>query len=80
MAVAAWTGRCQAHIDILQNAQGAEARGMFLTGMIQHDQGAVHMAKSERVDSAKPDGKKRARQIIASQVAEITLMQQLVGS
>jgi uncharacterized protein (DUF305 family) len=53
---------------------------MFLTGMIPHGGGAVHMANSERADGTNLDGKKRSRQIIASQVAEITFMQQLVGS
>ncbi|CAN5640237.1 DUF305 domain-containing protein [soil metagenome] len=62
----------------LQNAQGAAASKTFLTGMIQHHQGAIDMARTEIAAGQNPDAVALAKSISTSQQQEITTMQGLL--
>lgn len=70
----------QADMDAFKNADGAQAQKMFLTGMIAHHQGAVAMAQTELSQGQNTGAKKLAQAIIDAQNAEITQMQQLLGT
>jgi len=64
----------------LQDAQGAEAGRLFLEQMIVHHQGAIEMAQAE-VDSGKnEDAVAMAQQIVDTQQAEISTMENLLAS
>lgn len=64
----------------LQNAQGVAASKTFLTGMIQHHQGAIDMAKTEISTGQNTDAIALANAISTSQQQEITTMQNLLTS
>ncbi|GAA1050929.1 DUF305 domain-containing protein [Arthrobacter russicus] len=64
----------------LENATGVDAARLFLTGMISHHQGAIQMAKSVIDNGQDPKVAALAKKISASQSAEITTMQSLLGS
>jgi uncharacterized protein (DUF305 family) len=70
------------HADMgaLKSATGNSAAQLFLTGMIKHHQGAVGMAQTELDQGQDPDAKKLAQDIIRTQKAEITTMNQLLGT
>lgn len=55
----------------LENANGAQATRGFLTGMIQHHQGAVAMAQTELAQGANPAAKQLAQAIMTTQITEI---------
>lgn len=65
-------------MDKLMNASGAEFDHMFLTMMIQHHQGAIEMAKTERADGTNPEATALAQQIEQAQTEEISTMQGLL--
>ena len=69
-----------ADMDALKNATGDQAAQLFLTGMIKHHQGAVAMAQAELDSGQNADAKKLAQDIITAQKAEITEMNQFLGS
>jgi uncharacterized protein (DUF305 family) len=62
-------------ITALQNAQGADASKLFLTGMIQHHQGAIAMAQV----GSKP-ASRSAGPLDRHQQQEINTMQTILGS
>lgn len=65
----------EADMAALQNAQGAEARRLFLTQMIEHHKGAIMMAQQEIDNGQFPAAVEMARNIVSSQQAEIDTMQ-----
>ncbi|MFT4217313.1 MAG: DUF305 domain-containing protein [Micropruina sp.] len=65
-------------LDALKAAQGKEAEKLFLTGMIQHHEGAIAMAKEVQAKGSDPDLKKLADAIVTSQQAEIDQMTKLL--
>ncbi|MFI0412426.1 DUF305 domain-containing protein [Actinomadura sp. 3N508] len=62
----------------LQGAQGAAFDKTFLEMMIKHHQGAVTMAKAEQSSGRFPAAMKLAGDIVSTQTAEITKMQNLL--
>ncbi|UOD83363.1 DUF305 domain-containing protein [Paenarthrobacter ureafaciens] len=62
----------------LEAAQGTEAAKLFLTQMVAHHQGAVTMAKTETTGGKNTDAVQLAKDIVATQEAEIKEMQQLL--
>jgi uncharacterized protein (DUF305 family) len=64
----------------LMGTSGADWDRMFLEMMIEHHEGAVEMAQVEVDDGENPDAVALAKKIISDQEAEITQMQQLLGS
>jgi uncharacterized protein (DUF305 family) len=70
----------EAEMTQLMDANGTDFDRMFLTMMITHHQGAVAMAQTEQEKGKFADAKTLAGIIIRAQQAEITEMQQLLGS
>lgn len=64
----------------LEAASGAEFERMFLTMMIEHHEGAIEMAKTEQEDGEYADAIALAEEIEKAQTAEITTMNELLGS
>jgi len=64
----------------LEAASGAEFDRMFLTMMIEHHEGAIDMAKTEQAEGEYPDAIALAEEIERAQTAEITTMNELLGS
>jgi uncharacterized protein (DUF305 family) len=62
----------------LQNATGVDFDRLYLTGMIQHHKGAIHMAEMV-VDSNNAEAKALGEAIIASQTKQITYMESLLA-
>ena len=69
-----------AEMDALENAQGAEAGKLFLTGMIKHHQGALAMAQDEVANGQFPDAVALAKSILESQQKEIDTMNEILKS
>jgi uncharacterized protein (DUF305 family) len=67
-------------IVALQNAQGVDADRQFLTGMIQHHQGAIEMAQEEIKSGQYPPAVALAHSIATSQQQQISTMQGLLAS
>jgi uncharacterized protein (DUF305 family) len=65
-------------MQALMYASGAEFDRLFLTQMIVHHTGAVHMAQAELSDGRDPDALAMAESIRDSQTAEIDEMEQLL--
>ncbi|WP_394426695.1 DUF305 domain-containing protein [Streptomyces sp. SGAir0957] len=66
-------------MDQLKNSSGNAFDTAFMEMMIEHHEGAVAMAKTEKSDGAYEPAKKMADAIITSQTAEITQMNKLLG-
>lgn len=64
----------------LDRGQGADFDRMFLQMMIQHHEGALEMAKTEKAQGKNPQAVKLAESIEASQTAEIAKMRQMLNS
>lgn len=64
----------------LEGASGPAFDRMFLTMMIEHHEGAIDMAKTEQEDGEYPDAIALAEEIERAQTAEITTMNELLGS
>ncbi|MFI0367527.1 DUF305 domain-containing protein [Actinomadura sp. 1N219] len=62
----------------LEGAEGAAFDRAFLEMMIKHHRGAVTMARKEQSAGRSPAAKKMAGDIVTSQTAEITKMQNLL--
>ncbi len=60
-------------------ASGPAFDRLFLTMMIRHHEGAVQMAKTERLHGEYGPARAMARSIIASQTAQIAQMRTLLG-
>ncbi|KOT89949.1 copper resistance protein [Streptomyces sp. NRRL F-5755] len=64
----------------LKKSSGHAFDTMFLTMMVKHHQGAVQMATTEQKSGAYGPARKLAQDIITSQNAEISQMQQMLGN
>ncbi|MFI1204409.1 DUF305 domain-containing protein [Streptomyces sp. NPDC020883] len=64
----------------LKGTSGAACDRMFLTMMIEHHQGAIEMANTEKRQGAYGPAKKMARNIVTSQTAEIAQMRKMLGT
>jgi len=67
-------------MESLGAATGAAFDQMFLEMMIEHHTSAIEMAKTEQQDGENPDAIALAEKIEADQTAEITEMENLLGS
>lgn len=83
------TGGHQGHADMqgmvdeatmakLQSLNGAEFDTLWLQSMISHHQGAIEMAKAEIANGQNVDAKRMAQNIIDTQQAEISQMNQML--
>ena len=63
----------------LQSLNGAEFDKLWLESMISHHQGAIEMAKAELANGDNVDAKGLAKNIVATQEAEIGQMKQMLG-
>lgn len=63
----------------LKKASGKDFDGQFLAMMVDHHDGAVEMARTEREDGTYGPAKKLAGRIITAQQSEIAQMKKLLG-
>jgi uncharacterized protein (DUF305 family) len=63
----------------LEKASGKDFDSMFLTMMVEHHEGAVEMATTEKEKGRNGPAKKMADDIITAQNAEIEEMNKLLG-
>lgn len=66
-------------MDKLEKASGAEFDKMFLDMMVQHHEGAIEMAKTEKADGKYGPATKLADAVITAQTAEIEQMNKMLG-
>ncbi|MEU0396474.1 DUF305 domain-containing protein [Streptomyces sp. NPDC006208] len=66
-------------LDELNGVSGNPFDTMFLTMMIEHHEGAIEMAKTEKQKGAYEPAKKLADDIITAQTAEITQMKKMLS-
>jgi uncharacterized protein (DUF305 family) len=69
----------EATMTKLQSLNGAEFDKLWLESMISHHQGAIEMAKAEVANGDNVDAKSLAKNIVATQEAEIGQMKQMLG-
>jgi uncharacterized protein (DUF305 family) len=62
----------------LDLADGPTAQRLFLEGMIRHHEGAVAIAEAEVTGGSYPDAVELAKEMVATQKAEIAAMQQIM--
>lgn len=67
-------------MEQLRGASGAAFDTMFLTMMIEHHEGAVEMAKTEKAEGSYGPAKTLADDIITAQTAEIAQMKTMLDS
>ena len=67
-------------VEMLKQAEGAEAQQLFLEGMIAHHDGAIEMAKAQIAEGQHPGSIELAKRIVATQQAEIEQMRRLLDS
>lgn len=67
-------------MDALENASDEEFQDMWLEMMVEHHEGAVEMAETEREDGQFKDAVDLAGQVVETQNREIETMQGLLGS
>lgn len=74
-------GGDESHGDLtaLEAAEGDEFRSMWLEQMIEHHEGALAMAETEKADGAYPAAVELAETIIEAQSAEIEKMTEMLG-
>ncbi|WP_406119695.1 DUF305 domain-containing protein [Streptomyces sp. NBC_00989] len=63
----------------LEKASGADFDTMFLTMMVDHHEGAVDMAKTEKADGSYAPATELAADVITAQSAEIEQMNKMLG-
>ncbi|MEV6504975.1 DUF305 domain-containing protein [Streptomyces sp. NPDC051642] len=63
----------------LAKASGADFDTMFLTMMVEHHEGAVDMAKTEKADGSYAPATELAADVITAQSAEIKQMNKMLG-
>jgi len=68
-----------ADMDKLEKASGAEFDTMFLTMMVEHHEGAVEMAETEKADGKYGPATKLADDVVTAQTAEIKQMNRMLG-
>ena len=66
-------------IDDYADLNGAEFDKLWLASMISHHEGAIEMAKAEIANGDNVDAKTLAKNIVATQGAEIGQMKQMLG-
>jgi uncharacterized protein (DUF305 family) len=66
-------------MDKLKKASGTEFDKMFLDMMVQHHQGAIKMATTEKADGKYGPATKLADDVITAQTAEIKEMNKMLG-
>ncbi|MCX4555653.1 DUF305 domain-containing protein [Streptomyces umbrinus] len=66
-------------MDKLEKASGAEFDTMFLTMMVEHHEGAVEMAETEKADGKYGPAMKLADAVVTAQTAEIKQMNKMLG-
>ena len=66
-------------MDELKKASGTEFDKMFLDMMVQHHQGAIKMATTEKADGRYGPAAKLADDVITAQTAEIKEMNKMLG-
>ncbi|MGX1908009.1 DUF305 domain-containing protein [Streptomyces phaeochromogenes] len=66
-------------MDKLEKASGAEFDTMFLTMMVEHHEGAVEMAETEKADGKYGPAMKLADAVMTAQTAEIKQMNKMLG-
>jgi len=64
----------------LENAEGVDASKLFLQQMTEHHQGAIDMAQEEIDNGQNTDAVALANKIVTDQTAEISTMQDLLGT
>jgi uncharacterized protein (DUF305 family) len=69
----------EATMTKLKSLSGAEFDKLWLESMISHHQGAIEMAKAEIANGDNVDAKAVAKNIVATQEAEIGQMKQMLG-
>ena len=67
-----------ADMQSLRDAQGVEANKLFLTGMIQHHEGAITMAQNEIKNGEFPEAIELSKAIVQSQQKEIDTMTEIL--
>lgn len=67
-----------ADMQSLRNARGVEANTLFLTGMIQHHEGAITMAQNEIKNGEFPEAIALSKAIVESQQKEIDTMNEIL--
>nr|WP_277813308.1 DUF305 domain-containing protein [Cellulosimicrobium sp. MM] len=67
-------------MQALDAAQGAEAGQLFLEQMIVHHEGAVEMAQTQVDEGENADAVAMAQEIVETQQAEISTMEDLLAS
>lgn len=70
----------ETEMSALAATDGATFDEMFLLMMIDHHRGAIEMARTEQANGQNPDAVALAERIQSDQKAEITTMEQLLGS
>ncbi|UYN83482.1 MAG: DUF305 domain-containing protein [Microcella sp.] len=73
-------GMTEEDMQALEDASGSEAGELFLEQMIVHHEGAIEMAEDVLDDGEHPGVRELARNIVASQKAEIELMRSMLDS
>ncbi|WP_405975242.1 DUF305 domain-containing protein [Streptomyces sp. NBC_00988] len=63
----------------LEKASGAAFDTMFLSMMVEHHEGAISMAKTEKADGSYAPATELAADVITAQSAEITQMDKMLG-
>lgn len=66
-------------MDALTALSGTEFEQRWLTMMIEHHEGAIHMADTELVDGENPEVKQMATDIVTAQQKEIADMRAALG-
>ncbi|UIX32283.1 DUF305 domain-containing protein [Streptomyces sp. GQFP] len=66
-------------MDKLEKASSAEFDRMFLDMMVQHHEGAIEMAETEKADGKYGPATKLADAVITAQTAEIEQMNKMLG-
>ncbi|MCX4911125.1 DUF305 domain-containing protein [Streptomyces sp. NBC_00878] len=66
-------------LDKLEKASGTEFDKTFLTMMVEHHEGAIEMAKTEKTDGKYGSATKLADDVVTAQTAEIKQMNEMLG-
>ncbi|KUN72577.1 copper resistance protein [Streptomyces canus] len=66
-------------MDKLEKASGAEFDKLFLEMMVEHHEGAIEMAETEKADGEYGPATKLADDVITAQTAEIEQMNKMLG-
>ena len=69
-----------ADLERLGKASGPQADELFVTLMVAHHQGGVHMARYAQANAATPEVRRMAKQTIGSQLDEIDEMNKLLAA